>query len=94
MQGGAVDAAYALMIQVGCEGYDYPEDPYILKDSCQLIYSLGVPRYEHGWSRGSGGRTSDFASRLVTWTALGIIGYVLYHVFRGGNSDGEIVTMY
>jgi hypothetical protein len=25
---------------VGCEGYSYPEDPYILKGSCQLSYSL------------------------------------------------------
>lgn len=29
---------------MGCEGYDYPEDPFILKGSCQLVYSLKVPR--------------------------------------------------
>lgn len=37
--------------QVGCEGYDYPEDPFILKGSCQLVYSLKAPRS----SRGGGG---------------------------------------
>eukprot|EP00903_Cladosiphon_okamuranus_P008799 g8427.t1 len=40
-------------IEVGCEGYDYPKDPFILKGSCQLMYSLKVPR--------SGGRSGGSA---------------------------------
>ena len=28
-------------ISVECEGYDYPDDPYILKGSCAAIYNLG-----------------------------------------------------
>lgn len=31
------------LLQVGCEGYDYPDDPFILKGSCQLVYSLRTP---------------------------------------------------
>lgn len=27
-------------IEVVCEGYDYPDDPYILKGSCSLEYTL------------------------------------------------------
>jgi len=27
-------------ISVSCEGYDYPEDPYVLKESCGLKYEL------------------------------------------------------
>ena len=27
-------------IEVVCEGYDYPEDPYITKGSCGLEYTL------------------------------------------------------
>lgn len=27
-------------VEVSCEGYDYPEDPYILKGSCGLEYTL------------------------------------------------------
>ena len=27
-------------LNVQCEGYDYPDDPYILKNSCGLSYSL------------------------------------------------------
>lgn len=34
--------------QVGCEGYDYREDPFILKGSCQLVYSLKAPRSSGG----------------------------------------------
>lgn len=42
---------------MGCEGYDYPEDPFILKGSCQLIYSLKAPR-----TNGSGGGGSAYSS--------------------------------
>merc|ERR1719228_2471248 len=27
-------------IQVGCEGYDYPDDPYVLAGSCGLEYTI------------------------------------------------------
>ena len=27
-------------VEVVCEGYDYPEDPYITKGSCGLEYTL------------------------------------------------------
>ncbi|CAM9144764.1 unnamed protein product [Ascophyllum nodosum] len=91
-------------IEVGCEGYDYPEDPYILKDSCQLVYSLSVPRRDRhsyatgaheSWdgrepvSRGSEGGSRGFGSRLVQWAVLGIVGYVLYNVFVQTTSSGR-----
>ncbi len=48
---------------MGCEGYDFPEDPFILKGSCQLVYSLRAPR------RGGGGRSGDsgFAGSYREW---------------------------
>ena len=27
-------------VEVVCEGYDYPDDPYILKGSCGLEYTI------------------------------------------------------
>lgn len=45
--------------QVGCEGFDYPDDPFILQGSCQLVYSLKVPR--------SGGQPAWDASRRPAW---------------------------
>lgn len=32
---------------VSCEGYNYPEDPYILRDSCGLEYSLEYTQGSH-----------------------------------------------
>lgn len=37
---------------MGCEGYDYPEDPFILKGSCQLVYSLKAPSSSRQWEGG------------------------------------------
>ncbi|KAL0234090.1 hypothetical protein PCE1_001128 [Barthelona sp. PCE] len=31
-------------IDISCEGFDYPEDPYVLKGSCGLVYKLGFVR--------------------------------------------------
>ncbi|CAM9364018.1 unnamed protein product, partial [Scytosiphon promiscuus] len=50
-------------VEVGCEGYDYPEDPYVLKGSCQLIYSLKPPPRE---SR-SNGRAYDDDGSFRSW---------------------------
>ena len=30
-------------IQVSCEGYDYPDDPYVLKGSCGVSIVAVVP---------------------------------------------------
>lgn len=32
-------------VEVNCEGYDYPDDPFILKDSCGLKYTVVVDSY-------------------------------------------------
>lgn len=87
-------------VQVGCEGYDYPEDPFILQDSCQVVYSLKVPpggRHSRddgtrrgdrdmGSSRGAEAGGKGVGSRLLTWAALGVIGYVVYNALRNANS--------
>ena len=31
-------------VEVVCEGYDYPDDPYILKGSCGLEYTLELTK--------------------------------------------------
>ncbi|CAM9320855.1 unnamed protein product [Ectocarpus sp. 13 AM-2016] len=52
-------------VEVSCEGYDYPDDPYILKDSCQLIYTLRAPRGNGG---GRGGVGADgWGSSARSW---------------------------
>ena len=34
-------------VEVVCEGYDYPDDPYILKGSCGLEYTLELTKEGH-----------------------------------------------
>ena len=34
-------------VEVSCEGYDYPDDPYILVGSCALIYKLQYKDSSH-----------------------------------------------
>lgn len=37
----SLDKEYTLRaVSIDCEGYDYPEDPYILRGSCQLKYTI------------------------------------------------------
>ncbi|KAL9950927.1 hypothetical protein ACROYT_G043500 [Oculina patagonica] len=40
-------------IAVNCEGYDYPDDPYVLKGSCGLEYTIDV--VDHGGHHQHGG---------------------------------------
>ncbi|NXA40008.1 SARAF factor, partial [Eudromia elegans] len=42
-------------IEVSCEGYDYPGDPYILEGSCGLLFSLELTEEGKRRAKGSGG---------------------------------------
>ncbi|KAG7461999.1 hypothetical protein MATL_G00197160 [Megalops atlanticus] len=60
-----MDNAYRFgRIEVSCEGFNHPDDPYILKGSCGLEYTLELTeqgRQRGGGSHGTGG-FGDFAS--------------------------------
>ncbi|CAH2301555.1 store-operated calcium entry-associated regulatory factor [Pelobates cultripes] len=43
-------------VEVNCEGFDYPEDPYVLSGSCGLEYTLEYT--EEGWKRSNDGSYS------------------------------------
>nr|CDJ95064.1 unnamed protein product [Haemonchus contortus] len=51
-------------IAVTCEGYDYPEDPYILKGSCGLEYEL-----EYSHSARNVGKSKSKWSSLSSWSS-------------------------
>lgn len=57
-----MDNAYRFgRVEVSCEGFNHPDDPYILRGSCGLEYTLelteeGRSRHSHqGWGGGGGG---------------------------------------
>ena len=56
-------------IQVSCEGYDNPEDPYILSGSCGLSYSLNCTK----------NKTSDHDEKSSTEVSIySIIGLIVF----------------
>uniref|UniRef100_A0A8R1ERF3 Store-operated calcium entry-associated regulatory factor n=1 Tax=Caenorhabditis japonica TaxID=281687 RepID=A0A8R1ERF3_CAEJA len=64
-------------ISVSCEGYDYAEDPYILRGSCGLKYEL---EYTSGSGNRSVGRkgTSDRWDQFATFVVVAFIAYIIY----------------
>ncbi|XP_060571517.1 store-operated calcium entry-associated regulatory factor-like [Ruditapes philippinarum] len=46
-------------VEVTCEGYDYPNDPYILKGSCGLEYTIDYT--EEGWQRKNHGGSHQYS---------------------------------
>ncbi|XP_069711517.1 store-operated calcium entry-associated regulatory factor isoform X1 [Phaenicophaeus curvirostris] len=45
-------------IEVSCEGYDYPDDPYILRGSCSLLFKLELT--EEGERKGKNSGSFDY----------------------------------
>lgn len=84
-------------VTVTCEGFDYPEDPYILQGSCGLEYELEYAHGSRGVSKGKSSWSSwlsgpSWSSWLTVETVANVcicafILYVLYTMIsnsRGG----------
>eukprot|EP00126_Sphaerothecum_destruens_P015513 Sdes_comp9525_c0_seq1m996 len=83
-------------IQVSCEGYDYPEDPYVLVGSCGLEYGLEYTQagrqslYQSKGGAYPGGFSSSqyyndgysSSGGLMTYIYLGFIIFLFYQIFR------------
>lgn len=66
-------------IAVSCEGYNHPDDPYVLKGSCGLEYSLeltdphyGAPKY-HESRNYYGGSHKPWSSDISSGNMLGLV---------------------
>lgn len=59
-----MDTSYRFgAVSVNCEGFDYPDDPYVLRGSCGLEYTLELTeagKKKHGSTFGSGIFNSGF----------------------------------
>ncbi|KAJ1358653.1 hypothetical protein KIN20_017131 [Parelaphostrongylus tenuis] len=89
------------MVTVTCEGYDYPDDPYILRGSCGLEYELENAEYPRevgrskvrwpswpSWSRWF--TVENFINVIVV---LFII-YVIYSMISNSGSTGRAAPRY
>ncbi|KJH49317.1 hypothetical protein DICVIV_04520 [Dictyocaulus viviparus] len=84
-------------ITVTCEGFDYPEDPYILRGSCGLEYELeyteatkDIGRRKVGSSWFSWLTFENIANAIVVLFIL----YVLYSMLSNSGSDGRRTPRY
>ena len=56
-------------ISVSCEGYDYPDDPYVLAGSCGLEYT--IDRTTAGSSQTGGGYSNSYSKNTYSSTDSG-----------------------
>ncbi|XP_061419625.1 store-operated calcium entry-associated regulatory factor [Lethenteron reissneri] len=90
-----MDSSYRFgSISVSCEGYDYPDDPYVLRGSCGLEYSLV------GGGGGGGAGTGGWRSNnplpdgkgngsgvLIILVLIGVA-FGVYKLFLSGGGTG------
>ena len=62
-----------------CEGYDYPEDPYILAGSCGLEYTLELT--QQGRDKQKTGGSSSYQSNYAQDSYAGFIYYFKHYGF-------------
>lgn len=73
-------------VEVLCEGYDYPDDPYILKGSCGLEYTIdntdaGTANQGHdGYSYKQPKKSSTIAD-ILFWVIIALFLFFLYKTF-------------
>ncbi|MDP2434506.1 MAG: hypothetical protein Q8P67_02055 [archaeon] len=86
-------------VEVSCEGYDHPDDPYILKGSCGLEYSLHTsPGHSSSSSRSSNSyhsssgydsdssppSSSSSSSSWIPYIVMAVAGYAIYRMYLNG----------
>jgi len=90
-------------VQVSCEGYDYPDDPYILAGSCGLEYTIdrtgvnsnksksnnGYSGYSsNGWNNGKSYQ-DDESSNFGLLVFICIVGFIIFKAFLAPDRDND-----
>lgn len=85
-------------IAVNCEGYNYPDDPYVLKGSCGLEYTIDVVdrrHYDSYYDSGQGDRGhhghnnhkrhfgGSWLGSIIMWGVIAVIAYYVYQQLAG-----------
>ncbi|NWT36948.1 SARAF factor, partial [Rissa tridactyla] len=86
-------------IEVSCEGYDYPDDPYILRGSCSLLFKLeltkeGERKVKSSGSFGSGyyqsrKDSSDSGAGTIVIIVLLVLAFGVYKLFLSNPQPQE-----
>lgn len=80
-------------LQVSCEGFDYPDDPYVLKDSCGLEYEIDYDNshsgnYGYGYSD-HGSQSSFNYFNLLVFLAICLLVYGIYRNTQGAGEESD-----
>ncbi|XP_006813921.1 store-operated calcium entry-associated regulatory factor-like [Saccoglossus kowalevskii] len=86
-----MDNAYRFgQVQVSCEGYEYPDDPYILKGSCGLEYTLDLTKegnqqqHKHNYyGDDNSNHHSYYEGKHHKWKKESWLGYIVMWVIIG-----------
>jgi len=87
-------------VEVTCEGYDFPDDPYILAGSCGLEYTIermdgsgkSYSRENEYYEDKSKYNTKQSSSGFGTWMFIGGVGVVLYAFYKTCIAPNEHVN--
>jgi len=82
-------------ISVSCEGYDYPDDPYVLAGSCGLEYTIDLTNggkeqksnSQTGYSHVGSTKNTD---EETNWVFVLIVVFVVFMLFKNLTTDNEI----
>ncbi|KAG9325192.1 hypothetical protein KVV02_002046 [Mortierella alpina] len=83
-------------LDVYCEGFDYPDDPYVLKGSCGLEYKLYYTDMRYDQRSQWGGpqstyraKSQSWADTIFRWAWIGVVGllFSLYCFQRPVDGD-------
>lgn len=74
-------------VSVSCEGYDYPDDPYILAGSCGLEYTIdltngGKEQKSNSYTGYSHTGTSTNTDEETNWVFVLIVVFVVFMLFK------------
>ncbi|XP_040411100.1 store-operated calcium entry-associated regulatory factor isoform X1 [Cygnus olor] len=87
-------------IEVSCEGYDYPDDPYILRGSCSLLFRLelteeGERKVKNSESFGSGfyqsrKDSSDSGAGAIVIIVILVLAFGVYKLFLSNQQPQQM----
>ena len=72
-----------------CEGYNYPDDPYILRGSCGVEYRLMLTDagYKKYGDRGFGRRGAKAAAWIFWLLFFGVVGVIIWGAWNSGTGQ-------
>lgn len=86
-------------VEVTCEGYDFPEDPYILRGSCGLEYTLVGEANDGGHSYGGYddayyGKSSkgSWGSSIFLFVVLAFVAFAIYSILFNPQPTGGVAA--